>query len=238
MDLIHRRIIRREPSLAQQIVDFITEAIRKGGFAPGEILPSEGELAKQMDVSRTVVREALARMKHEGLLESRKGGRTRVANDLSGSVFRLYANAHKDQNFLVHLYELRAIIESEASALAAVRATEKNLALIRKKYEGLKNALASGRDGTDESQAFHKALIDASGNPHLANFVGWVGKKIWSFRRNNDLEHDVEMMSMVQREHEAIIEAIMNRDAAKSREVARQHVIHAARRHGLDIHLP
>lgn len=238
MKLIHQSIIRRVPALAQQVADFLTEAIHNGAFAPGEILPSETELGKQMDVSRTVVREALARMKNEGLLQSRKGGRTMVANDLSGLVFRLDANAYQDQNFLGYLYELRAIIEPEAAALAAVRATEENLALVREKYEEMKNALTSGRDGTDESQAFHKAVIDASGNPHLANFVGWVGKKIWSFVQNNDLEHKVEMLSAAQREHEAIIEAVLNREAAKAKEVAGQHVINAARRHGLEIHLP
>jgi len=238
MKLIHQSIIKRVPALAQQVADFLTEAIHNGAFTPGEILPSETELAKQMDVSRTVVREAQARMKNEGLLESCKGGRTMVAKDLSGLVFRLGANAYRDQNFLGYLYELRAIIEPEAAALAAVRAKKENLALILEKYEKMKNALASGRDGTDESQDFHKVLIDASGNPHLANFVGWVGKKIWSFRQNNSLEHNVEMLSAAQQEHEAIIEAILNREAAKAKEVARQHVINAARRHGLEIHLP
>ena len=234
----HQAVIRREPSLAQQVANFLTEQIYSGVFAPGEMLPSEAQLAKQLNVSPTVIREALAPMKHEGLLESRKGGRSRVARDFSGLVFRLDVDDRQDPNFLAHLYELRAIIEPEAAALAAVRATEEALAIIRERYEALKRALEEGREGTDESHAFHKAILDASGNPHLAKFLSWVGKKIWSFIQNNDLDYRSEMISTAQREHEAIIEAIMNRDHVKARELARRHVLNAARRHGLDIQLP
>jgi DNA-binding FadR family transcriptional regulator len=158
--------------------------------------------------------------------------------DLAGVAFRLDEDTHQNENYLCHLYELRATIELEATALAALRGTKKDLELVRERYKDLKNALASGRDGTDESRAFHKAVIDASGNPHMASFVGWVGNKIWSFMRERDWQDYTEIFWEAQREHEAIIEAISNREVAKAKELARQHVINAARRHGIKIQIP
>ncbi len=235
MKLSKQNVIKREPALAEQVADILAQAITSGEFAPGAVFPSEAELAKQLDVSRTVVREAMARMKHDGLLETRKGGRTKVSQDTSGLVFRLDADAHQDRAFLDHLYELRAIIEPEAAALAAARATKDTLSLIRKRYEALKKTLESGGEGTDESLAFHKAVIDASGNPHLASLINWVEKKLWSFIRNNDLEHSAKMILEAQVEHEAIVKAIENRDIGEARRLARKHVSGAARRHGLEI---
>ena len=180
MDLSENTIIKRRPALAQQVSDHLTRQIKDGALSPGDLLPAETDLAKQLQVSRTVVREALARMKHDGLLESKKGGRTRVARDVSGQVFRL--EPEKDESIVANLYEMRFIIEPEAAALAAVRATDQALDKVKKKFERLQEAVDQGRDSTEESWAFHKAVVGpASGNPQLAGFLSWVEKKLWSF---------------------------------------------------------
>jgi len=238
MKFIDNSKIKRQPVLAQQIADLLTKAISTGDFKPNEILPSENELSKMLSVSRTVLREALARMKQDGLLETVKGGRTKVSSDPSGLAFRLDADAHQDENFLIHLYELRAIIEPEAAALAAMRACDEDIARIKNRFESLEKALKDSNDGTEESLAFHEAVMVASGNNHIARFVGWVDKKIWSFVRNGDFEHNAIMISEVQHEHKEIILAIENRNPEKAKKMARQHVIDAARRNGLKLILP
>lgn len=230
--------IKRQPVLAQQVADYLIKEINSGNFKPNETLPPENKLAEMLNVSRTVIREALAKMKHDGLLETVKGGRTKVTSDPSGHVYRLDPETYEDRDFLIHLYELRAIIESEAAALAAARANKKALATIKKRFGELEAALKNSEDGTEESLAFHKAIMDASNNDQIANLVIWVDTKIWSFVRSSNLEHNSAMISEIQHEHKAILKAIEDRDPAKARRLSRQHVIGAAQRHGLKISLP
>ena len=238
MKFIDNSKIKRQPALAEQIAALLIKAIDNGDFKPNEILPSENELSKMLNVSRTVLREAMARMKQDGLLESVKGGRTQVSSDPAGLAFRLDADAHQDENYLIHLYELRAIVEPEAAAMAAFRANDKDIVRINNKFELLERALENSDDGTEESLAFHKAVMVASGNNHIARFAGWVDKKIWSFVRNGDFDHNAKMISEVQHEHKDIILAIENRKPRKAKKLARQHVIDAARRNGLKLTLP
>jgi GntR family transcriptional repressor for pyruvate dehydrogenase complex len=229
--------IKRQPALAQQVADFLKKEIEKGAFKPGDPFPTEAALANRLEVSRTVVREAIARLKNEGLLESQKSGRTKLAKDPKGLLFRFEVGDQHKEIFLEQLYELRAIIEPEAAALAAFRATPEQMQTIKERLHGIKQALANGGSGTEESLAFHKAVIDASGNPFLAQFVSWVDKKLWSFSRTEDPDQNGETLYPVHEEHEAIIQAIEERNANRAREIARNHVFKAAKRHGLHINI-
>lgn len=238
MKLPDKSFIQRQPALSEQLYEHLSVLIQDGTYQPGEIFPSETELANSMDVSRPVVREALTRMKHDGLLESRKGGRTHVALDISGLSFRIDANAHEEEHYLAYLYEMRAIIEPEAASLAAMRATPQAIGNIKKRFQALEKALKEGKDGTDESLEFHKSVIDASGNPHLAKFINWVGKKVWAFIRSHDLDQNCRMLTRIQKEHGDIIEAIEKKDSPKARNVSRKHVLNAAKQQGIEIVLP
>ncbi len=238
MNLPGRSNIQRQPALAEQVAEILSSEIISGAFAPGMLFPSEAELAQKLDVSRTVVREALARLKQDGLLETRKGGRTKVAENLSRRALRLEDQNDLDLEWMRHLYELRAIIESEGAALAALRATKKDLAHIKTAYTELEKAIAKGGLGTKESFNFHRAVVEASGNPHLTKLVDWVDDKAFAFTRTNNLIVDKNMIDSAQAEHEGIVKAVQNGDAAEARRISREHIIHAARRRGLNISLP
>ena len=231
------QIIQRQVPLSEQVAEFLIKDIETGKMKPGAVLPTETELAIRLDVSRSVVREAIARLKHEGMIETQKGGRSRVARDPSGLVFRLNMKDQQETD-LEKLYELRAIIEPEAAAIAAVRATPQQLLVIKKRLHEIRLALSEGKDGTDESLNFHRAILDASGNPHLTQFVVWVDKKLWSFTQRKNMYKNGEMLNGVHNEHEEIVKAIEERNPKKARKIARKHVIEAARRHDLDINIP
>ena len=238
MSLPSKLAIHRQPALSKQVYDHLNDLIQDGSYRPGETLPSETELARTLDVSRPVVREALTRMKHDGLLLSRKGGRSVVANDTSGLAFRFDTGKDQDKQFLVHLYEMRAIIGPEAASLAAYRATPTALKQIRKKLQILNKAIDNGEEGTDESFDFHKSVLDASGNPQLAELAYWIGKKIWSFTLTYDTAKNGKMHDDVQKEHESLVEAIEKRDPQLARAVSRNHITQAAKRRGLSIVIP
>jgi GntR family transcriptional repressor for pyruvate dehydrogenase complex len=233
MKKFHGPNIRRQPSLSEQVVDYFRKEIEKGNFSPGEALPSEAKLAGMFQVSRTVVREAFSRLKHDGVLEARKGGRTYVSMDTHGQVFRIEDKNVNDDDHLAYLYELRIMIEPEASALAAIRSSAEDKKNIIKKFELLAQALDKGEEVTEQSKNFHLSVLEASGNPYLSKFISWIDNKIWSFIKLSNLKHDREMISEVQYEHLQIYDAIRSGNHKMARDVSRKHVLDAARRHGI-----
>ncbi len=232
MNPVHTRV-NRQPALARQVADILQKEISAGLYAPGDQFPSENALAKRLDVSRTVIREALAHLKYDGILESRQGGRTRVSADLSRSVFRLDENEQEEIVWIGHLYELRLIVESEAAALAAKRATKKEFQKIKKSFHAFEQALEGGEDGYQQSKAFHRSILEASGNPHLSKLVEWIDAKLWARPVESMLNQRVTRS--IHREHTTLIQAIKERDTDKARKMAQKHVINAAKRFGIHV---
>ena len=227
-------IIKRPISLSVQVYDFIAKEIRERRIEPGGLLPTEAELSVRLEVSRTVVREAIARLRHEGLVETKKGGRSKVTPDTSDLVFKLN---FQEQN-LEKLYELRAIIEPEAAAIAAVKATPKQIQALKRLQHKIGAAISEGRWGNDESVNFHKAIIELSGNPYLAQLVVWVDNKVWAFTKKIIVYNNSKMLIDVNNEHAEIVEAIAEHNPERARKIARMHVIKAAIRHDLKIDIP
>ena len=213
MNNMHTKI-NRQPALARQIADILQKEISAGMYAPGDVFPSENELAIRLDVSRTVIREALAHLNFDGILESRQGGRTRVSADLSQRVFRLDEKGQEEIDWIGHLYELRLIVESEAAALAAKRATKKDFQKIKKSFRAFEEAIESGEDGYQESKEFHRSILEASGNPHLSKLVQWIDAKIWS--RPRDAKSNNRVAQRIHKEHMALIQAIHEMDVGKA----------------------
>ena len=108
----------RAPKLSNQVASFLMGEIRTGRIKPGDKLPSENKLAETIGVSRTIIREALVRLEHDGLLESRVGSRTKVADPIKRTAFRIEDSTKLSETDIKHIYELRAILET-AAALAA-----------------------------------------------------------------------------------------------------------------------
>ena len=91
--------ILRQPALAEQVAGHLARQVEQGELEPGQPLPSDAKLCYRYEVSRTVVREALARLKYDGLLESKKGGRTRVSTEAQRRAFRLSEPENQDQEW-------------------------------------------------------------------------------------------------------------------------------------------
>lgn len=228
--------IIRVPKLSDQVADFIISEIEKGTFKPGELLPSEAELSNQFEVSRTVIREALGRLKYNGILESTQGSRSKVAEEGSTRVFLMNHLEASNLEEIGYLYEFRAILESEAAALAAKRRTKKDLQKLERLIEALNKAKAEGQDGTIENVEFHKAVTNSSKNHFLSGFMNFFGNKIRDMVQA-DRNHSkvVGLPSEVQDEHINIFEAIVHKDPDKAREAVLNHLKNAAKRRGANI---
>ncbi|MGB3289042.1 MAG: FadR/GntR family transcriptional regulator [Burkholderiaceae bacterium] len=227
-----KKSTKKSGTLADQVTQVLMSEIKDNTFPVHARLPSEIDLTQRFGVSRTVIREAISRLKSEGLVGSRQGSGTRVLEPSAARPFRLNIDLHDSLQAVLRVIELRRGIEGEMAALAAARCTETQRARIRKAFNNIKKAERAGRDGVDEDVAFHMAISQASGNPLFTSLLSFLGQYVRNaihVTRNNESRRD-DYSLQVQTEHAAIMEAISKGDAEAARAAALNHVEHAALR--------
>jgi GntR family transcriptional repressor for pyruvate dehydrogenase complex len=217
--------------LADRVAAVLAEEIESGRLAEGDKLPTEVELVKQLGVSRTVVREAVSRLRNAGLVEPRQGlgvfvmpRRTRPLD--------IEAEAAGTKIKVLQIVEVRRAMEGEAAGLAAERATPDDVARMREALDAIDSAVAAGGDGVDEDLAFHRSIAESTGNAVMVSTVRYLGEVMRSgirvTRANEARRRD--FIEAVRQEHHAIVAAIETGDATAARDAARHHMKHAAAR--------
>ena len=226
------KTVGRPPNLPSQVARMISDEILAGRFRAGDRLPTERELAESFGVSRNVVREAIARMRFEGAVETRHGVGVFVLGNEAGSALRIDAEILRDRSLLRSLFELRAIIEVAAAGLAAARRNRKHLAAIKSALHTLNDS--QGSDGSaDADIEFHRAVVQASDNVYVATFANFIWEHVRTSiaEANQHLDHATRM-PINRNEHTAIYDAIKDRDVDRARECMRAHIANAMRRLG------
>ena len=227
-------IIRREPRLSEQVAGFLAEEISNGHMRPGISLPSEAELSYRFNVSRTVIREALARLKNEGYITSRQGSRSKVTKSPNPS-FRLRPSKSMD---ILHLYELKTLMEGDAAALAAVRHSRRHIKKLKKCLQTLIQALNQGIDGTSANFDFHQIVIDASANRYLIDLIRFLNERLWDIIQADESQSsNLPLTSDSLKEHESIFDAIVQRESDAAREAVYLHLINSAKRRGIPLNI-
>lgn len=230
-------IFRVEPLIASakmpdRVTAALSELIRSGEYPVKSRLPSEMEMAKRFGVSRTVIREAVSRLKSEGLVESRQGSGVYVREIGPDTPFRIDPAVVESILSVLQVVELRRGLEAEMAALAAERASKEQIADIGAKLHAIDSDVAMGKDGVDADMEFHRSIARATGNPHfqaLWDFLSQFLKGSMTITRTWEATRE-ETSVQVQDEHEAIFDAIARRDAEAARTAARHHMDMAAHR--------
>jgi GntR family transcriptional repressor for pyruvate dehydrogenase complex len=156
-------------TLPRQVARAIVRSILEEEFGPGDELPPSGELAAQFSVSRPVIREALNVVATLGMIESRQGRATRVTSrtswdDLAPELLSVRLEIGALDDILVESLELRRVIETEAAALAALRATEQDVQEMRERFAALDGATDDTQAYMRHDVAFHDAVLRATHN--------------------------------------------------------------------------
>lgn len=231
--------------LYQQIADRLRTLIDAGEYAPGSTLPSERELSIRFGVSRTSVREALIALEVIGLVNVRAGSGV-VVKPRNGSAQasmpvlqqaaslsrweldpELDAAAAFDREVPpFSLLEARRLVEPEAAALAATRATDEQLTAIHAAYE---RNVADNRSGSHThpgDRLFHIRIAEASGNPAYALLIRHLlGHKYGAmFQRLQELYTPQDMAYRSEEEHRRVLNALQARDASAARRAMRAHL--------------
>ncbi len=159
-------------TLGSRVAGKLREKIRRDALPVGTRLPSEQAMALHFGVSRSVVREALALLKDEGLLNTRKGSGAFICK-LDGAPAPVDDELTEQSiQSLLNLIEVRRGLEAEIAALAALRRTPGQLADIEHSLRRLEEAVAAGETGVEEDVRFHLSIAEATGNPYWVKFVG------------------------------------------------------------------
>ncbi len=223
--------------LPDQVAEIIEQEIQKGSWRAGDKLPPETELSQKFGVSRSVVREALSRLKYDGLLDSHQGKGIIVVGTSGRRSFRLHNIQKFDSNDLSQLYELRVILDGAAAAMAAKRCSKKQLKRLKTSLNNMSKAIESDTDGTAPDFEFHKGIAEASGNSYLQTLIQFLNDKfeqvIHEARSHSRMQPGLP--AEVQKEHEAIYRALADQNPKKARKAALTHLQNAAKRLRLNI---
>ncbi|MBV0882115.1 FadR family transcriptional regulator [Noviherbaspirillum sp. L7-7A] len=208
------------------VTQSLSELIRGGSYLPGARLPSEAQMSRDFGVSRTVIREAVSRLKSEGLVESRQGSGVFVREAGADMAFRIAPSKVGSIEHLLHVAELRRSVEAEIAALAAERATAKQIDEIGIRLQAIDADVAKGGNGVAADIEFHRSIARATGNPHflaLWDFLSHFLSGTIKITRAIEAQKK-ETVDQVVAEHRAIHEAIFNRDVEATRAAARKHI--------------
>jgi DNA-binding FadR family transcriptional regulator len=210
--------------LYRQIADQLRTLITQGEYKPGERLPAERDLAKQLGVSRPSVREALIALEVEGWVEVRTG---------SGVfVLQCAPTRHTDKKVPANewgpleLIRARRVIEGEVAAMAAAHAKRKDLQALRDAIALMQEDTERGVAPLKGDRAFHTAIAQAAGNAVLVDTVQtfWDARRGPLFERLGDWFETVPSWRIAIGEHEAIYEAIHAHDPDAAREAMQAHM--------------
>ncbi|PPJ45713.1 FadR family transcriptional regulator [Rhizobium sp. KAs_5_22] len=228
--------IRRNEHLPARIAAQIGRDIAEGRILPGEKLPTEHVLAKGFGVSRSVVREAIAQLRNEGLVETRQGVGAFVTEQRARQSIRIEQDDLHDRESFRELFQLRLPLEIEAAGLAAVHHDQSDLDKLDETLAAMTGADKWTDQGIVADLAFHRILAAATRNEYFTLFIGFIAERISlainAARAAAVLEEIVEVTIA---EHLAIREAVASRDPKRAREAMRRHLLGATGRLGLEL---
>jgi DNA-binding FadR family transcriptional regulator len=213
------------------IYQHIFEVIIAGEFPVHARLPSETELAQRFGASRPVVREALARLRDDGIIISRQGSGSYVKRRPDIAVLRFVPVSSIAD--IQRCFEFRHGLEGIAAALAAERWEDNDMAEIRTAFDALEASTEDFKLGVDADEQFHLAIAKATHNPYHISVQSSLQPNIifgMSLTRNLSLLRTQERLREVQNEHRAIMEAVAARMPAAARTAMQLHIDNARRR--------
>ncbi|MFF2793487.1 FadR/GntR family transcriptional regulator [Lysinibacillus xylanilyticus] len=159
----------------EEVSEILYEKIRSGELKPGDRLDSVEQLAEQLQVSRSAIREALSALKAMGLIEIKQGSGTFVKSNQSNQLdFPLSTAILTNKQDISHLLEVRKIIEVGAAASAAIHRTEEDLQSMLQILDEMKLVQGDGKLGEKVDFQFHAAISAASQNPLLTTLLDQV----------------------------------------------------------------
>ena len=221
--------VSRVDDAYRQILSMITGGV----VGEGDRLPSEAELATRTGVSRPVVRQALSRLQHAGIVKVRWGSGTYVQDATGTQSSDPSFGPVRSLDEVRHAYAFRAAMEGGAAALAAELRPAGPIATAHRALDRLENTLETSVQAQDSDLEFHFAIAAASGNPFFERVLRSIQRPLEfsiGLARSLSLTHPHERRLVVQAEHVAVLAAVEAGDPAAARQAMERHLVNACRR--------
>nr|WP_233280889.1 FadR/GntR family transcriptional regulator [Devosia oryziradicis] len=218
----------RKPKLADLVIGTLRKRISAGEYRAGAKLPTESQMTTIFGVSRTVVREAIAALSADGLVQSRQGAGVFVVGSAASPFNAIGADSSNKISVALNVLEVRMGIEIESAGLAAIRRSASQDAAIQEAWNEFERLLKVGTPTGKTDFAFHRAIAAATNNPFYIEVLDGLGSRTipcdvaspWGTESVLTYEYQAGL----QREHLAILRAISAQDAEGAREAMRQHL--------------
>jgi DNA-binding FadR family transcriptional regulator len=214
--------------LADRIYSDILNSIMEGEFKEGDRLLTEHALAERFATSRPTVREALARLRADGIIVTRRGSGTTVGRRPDPDV-RRFAPLETLSD-IRRCYEFRVVTEAGAAELAALKADDNDILAIQQAFDELERVVETQGIGAKDDFAFHLAIARASKNQFFITVLSFIEEQVvfsMNLSRNLSLVKTIERQRLVQAEHLEVLEAIRARDPARAGRAMRAHLENA-----------
>ncbi|MBR3371306.1 MAG: FCD domain-containing protein [Rhodobacteraceae bacterium] len=206
----------------QDVAEGLRALILQGGYAPGDRILTERQIAEQLQVGRSAAREAILLMEIEGMLEVRKG---------SGIYLKAMAGTTPkgDANDIgpFELIQARQLLESAVAGLAASTVTKADIVRMRDALELERSSIASGAQDYSGDELFHRLIAEATQNSVLVDTVNelWEkreGSRMWARLHERIFVTDYRLRWLD--DHSAILAALQRRDPEAARSAMWQHL--------------
>ncbi|MEO6983255.1 MAG: FadR/GntR family transcriptional regulator [Edaphobacter sp.] len=209
--------------LTMQVVEHVRALIAKGEVRPGDRLPPERELARELKISRSSLRAGIGFLSAMGVLKSRHGAGTFISSGppaLDSSSLSVLGVLH---GFLPwQMFEARIVLEASVAALAAERATDEHIAELAEEVAEMYAALTDPHEYLIHDVRFHRTIARASGNPILGALMETITANLYDYRSKTvinaqDLKESAEM-------HREIYRAIRSHNPTQARQTMERHL--------------
>jgi len=217
-----KQVMKRQ-NLGQVVGEELLSLIRSGEWIPGDKLPSEQLLMQRFGVGRNALREGIHGLIRIGVLDVRPGVGTTVLSIEGSEVLDKETVASLlGMGVLDELYDLRLLLEGEAAEKAAERATSAELAEILKHQHFYESAVEHGTPTDEHDIAFHRAIVQASGNSIYPVILELTAERLVSSRKATDSVPSA--VALAKEQHAAIYSAIAAGDAPLARQLIQEHI--------------
>lgn len=221
---------------AEEVVSRLREMIQSGELSAGDRLPPERDLAKLLGVSRPTLRAGIRSLTTVGILQSKQGAGTFVAQaeespTLDTSALRLLSALHGFTSD--EMFEARLALEMSIAGLAAERANSEQMAQLAEEIAGMYASLDRPEQYLVHDMQFHQTIAAASGNRILTALMNMVAAILYEYRsktvkRATDLKDSAE-------QHHSIYRAIREHDPDSARQSMRLHLLETQKSQRLEV---
>ncbi|MCU1720163.1 MULTISPECIES: FadR/GntR family transcriptional regulator [Pseudomonas] len=223
-------------TVVNAVVDKLRQALARGQWRSGEMLPGQRELAEQLGISRPSLREAVTVLETLGLVRSMPGKGVLVLDADSNEL--VMAPAGVAEASLEDVLQLRYTLEPFIVGLVAQSISSQETGQLRLTLMDMREALdaGDGEAGVNAYIAFHEALFALTSNPIFQSVVQQTGNALKQSAQM--LRKSPEHLAARLEENEAVVRAIRNKDSAQASAQMRRHILQEGRRMGIELKIP